>query len=67
MTSKLTNKQLQKVLKLYPDDAQVIFVPGAEKRLVWYGLEKPDWAIHIEMINKQVHIFVAEYNKREVE
>lgn len=60
-----TNKQ--KVLKLYPDDAQVIFVPDAEKRLVWYGLEKPDLAIRIEMINKQVHIFVAEYNKREGE
>ena len=67
MTSRITNKQLQAALKQYPDDAEVIFVPGAEKRLVWYGLEKPDWAIHIEMINKQVHIFVAEYNKKEVE
>jgi len=67
MTSKLTNKQLQAALKQYPDDAEVIFVPGAEKWLVWYGLEKPDWAIRIEMVNKQVHIFVAEYNKKEAD
>ena len=66
MTSKLTNKQLQAALRQYPDDAQVVFVQGAEKMMAW-AFERPDWAVRIEMIKGQVHIFVAEYNKREVE
>lgn len=63
MTSKLTNKQLQAALRQYPDDAQVIFVPDAEKMFAWYGADKPNWAIRIEMINGQVHIFVADYRE----
>lgn len=67
MTSKLTNKQLQAALRQYPDDAQVVFVSGAEKRFAWYGQDKPDWVIRIDMIKGKIHIFIAEFNKKEVE
>ena len=63
MENKLTVKQLKNMLNLYPNDMPVKFITEAEKIMVWYGADKPDWAIKIEQAQGKLYIYIAKYKQ----